>query len=146
MKTITLKSSSAQTESTTGDLVRLSDYGDAQAFRSILLHLDLTAAATQAGDTLDVYVDMCADANNPVWINVVHFTQILGNGGAKEEVAKISSGELNDPDAVLSVASDASAGVVRNVGIMPNIRYRSAITDTSTDDASFTYSLTATLN
>lgn len=137
MKSFTLKPSAAQTESDTGESLEL--ITDAQPFSQIVFILDLTAAATDAGDTLDVYVDVSFD--NSTWVNAVHFTQILGNGGAKRELAKLNVGELNDPDAVLNIASDASAGVTRNVGVAPFYRYRSEITDASTDNASFTYSL-----
>lgn len=141
MKTLVLKQSAAQTTSTTGDGVQILE--DANAFTSATFILDVTAAATAAGDTLDVYVDFSPD--NSIWVNAAHFTQVLGNGGAKREIAKITSGELNDPDAVLAVASDAAAAVTRNTGIMPFVRYRSAITDATTDDASFTYSIVAVL-
>lgn len=137
MKPFTLKPSEAQTESVTGETVEL--ITDAQPFSQVNFILDLTAAATATADTLDVYVDVSFD--NETWINAVHFTQILGDGGAKRELAKLTVGELNDPDAVLDVASDASAGVTRNVGITPFIRYRSVIVDDGTDNASFTYSL-----
>lgn len=142
MKSYTLKQSGAETVSTTGTTVQIVE--DANGFSTALFVLDVTAAATDAGDTLDVFVDQSADGTT--WINIAHFTQVLGNGGAKREVAKVTAGEFNDPDAVLAVASDAAAAVVRNVGVMPYMRYRSTIVDASTDNASFTYSLVAVLN
>lgn len=138
MKTITLKASGAQTASVTGTSLSLEE-----VFGQALFTLDVTAAATAVGDTLDVYVDFSYD--NATWINAIHFTQVLGNGGAKREVAKITSEALNDPDAVLAVSADCASGVTRNIGVLPYVRYRSAITDADTDDASFTYSLTALL-
>lgn len=139
MRTITLKPSGAQTASTTGSSLSLEE-----SFNQAVFLLDVTAAATEVGDLLDVYVDFSFD--NTTWINAVHFTQVLGNGGAKREIAKINGEQLNDPDAVLAVAADAASGVTRNVGVMPYVRYRSAITDAGTDNASFTYSLTALLS
>lgn len=138
MKNITLKASGAQTASATGEAIEL--ITDAQQFNQLIFILDVTAAATEVGDTLDVFVDFSWDKST--WINAVHFTQVLGNGGAKRELAKITKDVLNDPDAVLNIASDASAGVTRNVGIPPYIRYRSTIVDvTTTSNVSFTYSL-----
>jgi hypothetical protein len=141
MKTLVLKPSAAQTAGTTGAGIQITE--DEDSFASAVFILDVTAAATAAGDTLDVYVDLSPDGSS--WVNAIHFTQVLGNGGAKKEIAKLTAGELNDPDAVWTVAADAASGVVRNTGLMPFVRYRSAITDATTDDASFTYSLVAVL-
>ena len=47
--------------------------------------LDVTAAASAVGDTLDVYIQSSLDG--VVWDDFVHFTQVLGNGGAKQFVA-----------------------------------------------------------
>jgi hypothetical protein len=56
------------------------------------LVLDVTAAATVAGDTLDVKVQaliMGSLTSGGQWTDVAHFTQIVGNGGAKREIFKI---------------------------------------------------------
>ena len=45
----------------------------------------ITASATAAGDTADVYVDFSLD--NVTWYNAVHFTQQAGNGAARTEYA-----------------------------------------------------------
>jgi hypothetical protein len=47
--------------------------------------LNVTAAATAAGDTLDVYIQATSD-DGTTWDDFVHFSQILGNGGAKKEL------------------------------------------------------------
>jgi len=49
--------------------------------------LNVTAAATAAGDTLDVYVQASCDGGT-TWDDFVHFTQVLGNGGAKKYLAR----------------------------------------------------------
>ena len=136
MFTLPLKTLAAQTASTTGDTVRLdNDYSE------VIFVLDVTNADTDAGDTLDVYIDVSPDGST--WFNSTHFTQILGNGAAAKIAAKVTKGgDFADPDAILAVTADAAAGVVRQLGIMPYIRYRSAVVDTGTDDATFTYSLT----
>lgn len=142
MKLYTLRAPSASTASETSTSVKVVE--DANAFRTAVFVLDVTAAATAAGDTLDVYVDTSVDG--VTWINAVHFTQVLGNGGAKRELAKLTSEALVDPDNVLAISSDAAVTVVRNVGVMPYLRHRSVLVDSTTDDASFTYSLVALLN
>jgi hypothetical protein len=142
MKKYTLRAPSASTASETSTAVQVVE--DANAFRTALFVLDVSAAATAAGDTLDVYVDTSLDGIT--WINAVHFTQVLGNGGAKREIAKLTADPLADPDNVLAVDADAAVTVVRNVGVMPYIRHRSVLVDATTDDASFTYSLVALLN
>jgi len=98
--------------------------------------LDVTAAATDAGDTLDVKVQCRMDGTN--WIDVASFTQVLGNGGAKRHVAKVSA------DAAQTMFSDAAlaAGSVRNlVGEVWRVIYTQA--DAGTANASFTFGVTA---
>lgn len=45
--------------------------------------LNVTVAATGAGDTLDVYVQHSID-DGTNFDDFIHFTQVLGNGGAKK--------------------------------------------------------------
>src|SRR5689334_7803739 len=78
-------------------------------FRQALLLLDVTAAAAASGDTLDVYIDTSPDGG-VTWVNVVHFTQILGNGGAKKYWAVLDPGGAPGT-AVIAVTSDAASGV-----------------------------------
>lgn len=52
----------------------------------LVLVLDVTAAATDAGDLLDVYLQ--ADLNGN-WIDIARFPQCLGNGGAKRYIMTI---------------------------------------------------------
>lgn len=141
MKEIILKASSAETDSTTQDGVAIINDDAENKFTEVLVEFDVTALATETGDTLDVYVDVSFDNEN--WINAIHFTQVVGDGSASTEIAKLTNEALNDPDAVLAVTSDASAGVVRNLGVWPYMRSRSSITDATTDNASFTYSVKA---
>jgi len=98
--------------------------------------LDVTAAATAAGDTLDVKVQCRLDGTN--WIDVASFTQVLGNGGAKRIVAKVSA------DAAQTMFADAAlaAGSVRNLlGEVWRVTY--AQVDDGTENASFTFGVTA---
>lgn len=103
----------------------------------IVFELDLTAAATDAGDTLNVYVQTTVDGTN--WVDVVAFTQCLGNGGAKRYFAKLSATE---PQTMFENATALTAGNVRHL-IGDQWRVRWDITDASTANASFTFSVTA---
>lgn len=130
--TITLVASAAATATGTGSITaRLPAF-----VHGVVFCLDVTAAATATGDTLDVLVQTRIGAN---WVDVVAFTQVLGDGGAKRYYAKISATEAQDD---FESASGLSAGAVRNL-IGDEWRARWAITDADTEDVSFTFSVTA---
>jgi hypothetical protein len=104
--------------------------------RSIAFVLDLTAAATDAGDTLDVKVQTRLDGTN--WVDVVAFTQCLGNGGAKRHFAKIDAGIAQ---ALFENGSALAAGSVRNlIGEVWRVVHTQVDADS---DGSFTFSVTA---
>jgi hypothetical protein len=67
--------------------------------------LDVSAAATDAGDLLDVKVQTMIDGTN--WVDVIHFTQVLGNGSTKRFIAKITAetAETLFADAVLAAGT-----------------------------------------
>lgn len=89
---------------TNTDAVRLPGMVNAMSFVC-----DVSAAATDAGDTLDIKVQTMIDGTN--WVDVIHFTQVLGNGGAKRFVAKIMA------DTAEALFSDAAiaAGTIRHL-------------------------------
>lgn len=61
-------------------------------FRNGTFYLTVTAAATAAGDLLNVYIQTNVGSNAlPEWSDLVSFTQVLGNGGTKKFVAKVST-------------------------------------------------------
>jgi hypothetical protein len=95
--------------------------------------LDVTAAAVAANDTLDVYVDSLFGA--ATWINVAHFTQVLGNGGVKQFYTVTVPSGMATTDAT----TDCAAGVARGV-IGSQFRGRYVIVNGTA--ASFTFSLT----
>lgn len=77
--------------------------------------LDVTVAAAAAGDTLDVYIQKnVASEGTPVWTDFVHFTQVLGNGGAKQFVAEVQA--TIAPTAALHVVQDAALAAGVNQG------------------------------
>jgi hypothetical protein len=128
---VELLASAARTATGNGSAVRLYPFMGAVA-----LELDLTAAATDAADTLDVYVQTMIDGTN--YVDVEHFTQCVGNGGAKRYFAKLSM------TAALTEFENGSAlGAAAKRDILGDRwRVRWAITDADTD-CSFTFSVSA---
>lgn len=100
-----------------------------------------TAAATDGGDTCDVYIDVSPDSGT-TWINAVHFTQRLGNGtDAQTDIAVLHA---NTPGtSVIAITADASAAAVRPAIRGDAIRARWVIVNSGTADASFTFSVKA---
>lgn len=108
-----------------------------------LLHsrwvLNVTAAATAAGDTLDVYVQTTYDGTN--YDDVIHFTQVLGNGGAKTYIAEVS--HVVVPESELKAPADAalSAGVLQGIKLGVDVRVKWVVASASAP--SFTFSVKA---
>lgn len=98
--------------------------------------LDVSAAATDAGDTLDVKVQTKIDGAN--WVDVIHFTQVLGNGGAKRFVAKLLA---NTAETLFLDAALAAGTTVRHLfGDEWRVNYVQVDADAN---ASFTWSVIA---
>jgi hypothetical protein len=119
-ETITLAALAARTAGANGDAVFLG--GERRRF--VIVNA-ITASATDAADTLDVYVDFSLD--NVTWYNAVHFTQQAGNGAARTQFAVLDPS--NPGTAAVTVTSDAAAGAVRPALFGPYIRARWAIVD-----------------
>ena len=131
----TLAASAARTEvaGATGTAVAFN--GERRRF---VILLDITASATEAGDTLDVYVDVLIGAT---WINAIHFTQQAGNGAAKKEFAILDPAAPGT--AVINVTTDASSGVVRPAAFGSQMRTRWTVVEANANaNASHTFSVT----
>jgi hypothetical protein len=127
-----LQASGVQTASGTGAAV--SGLGE---FAQLFLELDVTAAATAAGDTLDVFVQTTIDGTN--WVDIAHFTQVLGNGGAKRYFAKIlATGALTEFENGAALAAAAQRAICGD-------QYRVRWVIASASSPSFTFSVTANL-
>lgn len=139
---ITLRESSTSGGSTATDTGSAQSVGKSlksgKDYRQLTAFLDVTNAGADSGDKLDVYVDVSPDGGT-TWANAIHFTQVLGNGGAIKMIATING---SSAAAVVNVTSDQSSGVAVDVGFFDTIRYRGAITDTGSN-STFTYSLHA---
>ena len=108
--------------------------------KRVVAVLDITASATDAGDTLDVYIDWSID--NAIWYNAVHFTQKAGNTAAIREFAVLDPS--NPPATVTNVTADAASGVVRPEVFGRYIRGRYTVVEfAGVGVASHTFSLKA---
>lgn len=123
-----------------GDAIEVGDVS------RILVILSITASATEAGDTLDVYLDVSWD--NSTWVNAIHFPQQAGNASAKKHVAALMGAAYStDPDATMDITSDLAAGVVRQQLVAPFMRVRYTIADVATlGNESHTFSVVAYAN
>ena len=117
-----------------GEIVQFEHAG----FKQVELMLDVTNADADAADTLDVYVD--ASINGVKWVNICHFTQIIGTDAAKTIVAiipTIGAAVMTD------VTADLVAGNMRNF-IGSWLRSRATRVEGAGGGVmSFTYSLKA---
>jgi hypothetical protein len=98
----------------------IDDWSGVGKFSEAVFLLDVTAASAAGGDTLDVFVDASID-EGATFVNLVHFTTILGNGSAKKEVAfctKVAA-------ALAAVGTDLNSGDAPRpfVGDRARVRY-----------------------
>ena len=135
----TLRASAAQAAAgtVTGTAVQLS-----RSYRELVAQFIVSAAATDVSDTLDVYIDTSFDGGT-TWVNIGHFTQVLGNGGAKTLVMSFCNANPGT-SAVVDVSSSASAGATRQIGFGNRLRYRGVMVDGDAN-GSFTYEIKAFL-
>ena len=146
-KVATLRNLAAQEGASTieGDLANGGAIANTDVYSEALFVLDVTALATDAGDTLDVFIDISPD-NGVMWINAVRFTTFLGDGASAKLVAllKFDIGETKldiTPANNTDFAANLAPNEVRRIGIGTMIRYRGVVTDAAAASASFTYSL-----
>lgn len=124
----------------------LSDVGEAMPISNtnsgIIFLLTVENAASDVGDTLDVFVQDSMD-EGVTWNDLVHFTQVLGNGSdALKFLATVNTRVT--PTTPLGAPQDAamSAGV-RQGPVGPRLRAKWTIVDSGTDNASFTFGVSA---
>lgn len=129
---VTLLGSAARTASASGTAVAVG------RFSRLMILLNITASATDAGDTLDVYVDASPDGGT-TWINAIHFTQQAGNGAAGKYWAVLDP--TSPGTAPVAVTSDAGSGAVRPTVFGGHLRVRWAIADSGNGNSSHTFSV-----
>jgi len=127
--------SAVRTTSNVGSAIELP-----KNLKALVAMLNVTAAATDVGDLLDVWLQESLDEGT-TWNDIVRFTQVLGNGGAKKYIAKLNCEAPAETE--IGAPSDASmsVGVVQGP-ISPYIRAKWTVTDAGTDNASFTFVIT----
>jgi hypothetical protein len=136
----------SDTDTAYGDAIRIADLG--APIHALIAQLNVTAAAKDAGDILNVALQTTFDGST--WTDVIAFTAVLGNGGAKRFAAKIDGSmeqQLDeDASAIINNATALAAGSVRNL-IGESVRVKYAITNDadSTVDTTFTFSVTIVL-
>jgi hypothetical protein len=102
--------------------------------------LDVTATATDNTDTLDVYVQALVEgslSSNPVWLDVLHFTQVNGGSGAKRYIGKVLG---NSSEAMYDTSSTLTAGSIKGY---PGDYWRVKYTIVSGNSASFQFAVWA---
>ena len=87
--------------------------------------LEVEAAATDVGDTLDVFIDSTNDDDTPEdWVNIIHFSQVLGNGGVKRLIAATPDAAGFEADVTTDLAAGATPRPL--VGHLVRVRYTTA--------------------
>jgi hypothetical protein len=100
--------------------------------------LDVTAAGTEYGDTLNVYVQSSFDG--ATWYDVAAFEQVHGNEGAQRYLKRLSSvGGTPVPDAMPMKDGGLLAGTTFPCFSPDRLRVKWVIGDAGTDDAAFTF-------
>ncbi len=102
--------------------------------------LNVTAAATAAGDTLDVYIQGSVDGST--WDDIAHFTQVLGNGGAKKFLARWQG--LIAPTAGSAAPQDAALAATTVAQGPHGLVWRAKWVVVSGSAPSFTFSIAVT--
>lgn len=122
---LTLEASSPKTASGNSSETILKGVPNAASFE-----LDVTAASTLVGDTIDVSIQTKV-LND--WVDIVHFTQVLGNGGTKRFYAKVTSALA---ETMFENATALAAGAVRSIlGVALRVSW------TEVGTGSFTFSV-----
>ena len=106
----------------------------------VMLVLDVTALGVNAGDKLNVYVDVSPDGSK--WMNACHFGELLGNAGAGKTEFAILDPSNPGTSTVLTTA-DAAVSTVRPGVFGTHMRARWAITDAGGATQTFTFSVKA---
>lgn len=135
----TFLASAARTQS--GTLVHPANFS---RLEHAIFNLILSAAATEVGDTLDVFLQESMDyagvEGDATWNDFAHFTQMLGNGGAKKFRAVWQSNVTPETEQG-AIQDGAMAAGVRQGPLGPTWRTKWVIVDAGTANASFTFGI-----
>ena len=143
--TIQLLASAARTSSGNSGVLAQTNFS---SVRAATFWLELTNAATDAGDSLDVYLQHSYDGGTS-WSDFVAFTQILGNGA---DTLNFEAQWSEDPSALTALVSEhavtdatLSAGSVLHGPTGPDWRIKWVVVDGGAANATFTFGVKARL-
>jgi len=105
-------------------------------WKKAIFLLNVTAAAGDATDYLDVYIDILGP-DGATWINAVHFTQIAGNSAAIKHYAILDSTAV--AATTFNVTTDCTSGVTKPYIWGPTVSARHTLVATG----DVTFSVTA---
>jgi hypothetical protein len=112
--------------------------------KAVTFLLNLTSAAKDAGDLLDVYIQESPD-NGTTWNDRIHFSQITGVTAAVKYKALINC--ESEPEVEVAAISDGvlAAGTVNQGPLCSPLRVKYVITPDADpiSDQSFTFSVVA---
>lgn len=104
--------------------------------------LDVTALGTEAGDTLDVYIDGSFDGGTNWKVNLIHFPQVVGTGSAARYTVTLARNIA--AATIINATSDAAANTARAIGFPDNISVRYTTVDAvTTGNLAFTFAVLA---
>lgn len=112
---------------------------DIALIKNAVFLLNVTAAATEVTDTLDVYIQQSADGGT-TWDDFIHFTQVLGTGGAKKYIATWSREAAAESEMKAATDAGIAAGVLQGP-VTSTWRAKWVIVDAGTVNASFAFSI-----
>lgn len=135
---VTLVESAARSSSSNSGALPISQL---ESIKAAIFFLDITAAAQLVDDTLNVYIQSSMDGT--IWDDFVSFTQILGNGGAKQYLARWFR-DLS-PEAELAAPSDKAMATGVRHGPIPCGHWRVAWVIAGGENKSFTFSVSSEL-
>jgi len=133
---VTIVESAARTSSSNSGALPISQL---DRIKAAIFFLDITAAAQLVTDTLNVYIQSSMDGI--MWDDFVSFTQVLGNGGAKQYIARWFR-DLS-PEAELAAPSDKALAAGVRQGPVPCSYWRVAWVIAGGANKSFTFSISA---
>jgi hypothetical protein len=108
-------------------------------FEAMTIVLEVSDAATEVGDTLDVFIDFSLD--NAVWYNGGHFAQKPGNGPDSKHLMQF--GHSSPGNSTIEISSDCGPGSVRPASMGNFMRVRCVVVDDGATNASFAVRVSA---
>ncbi|MCK9458826.1 MAG: hypothetical protein M0R80_04240 [Proteobacteria bacterium] len=130
----TIISSAAVTSSGVSEEFALLDH-----VKSLIVQLDVTAAATEVGDILAVWLQGTVDGTN--FYDIGRFADILGNGNSKRYVMVLNREYAAESELITPTDAAMSASTVGQGPFPDTLRVKYTVTDAGADNASFTFGI-----